>query len=426
MTALLLALIAQAAPARVLTLQEAERVAAERQPQIRAARAGTQAAEARADEARSPLLPQLSATAGYQRSTANIIPRPGFNSAGVNRTNDFTNFNFFSSAVTLSQLIWDFGQTTGRWRAAQAGAESTADQERSTGQQVLLQVRSAFFTSRADKELVAVARENLQNQHKHLEQIEGFVQAGTRPPIDLSSARAATANAEVQLTIAENSYVTSRVILNQAMGVEQPLDYDVSDEALPAVPGEDADPAVLIQQAIAARPDIAAFEQQVRVQELTLRSIRGAYWPALGGSVGFTQGGTRVDDLGWNLSAGVSLTWQLFQGGFTSAQVRESEANIVNAVAQLDALRQQVHVDVQQARLAIRAGKATLSSAQQALVAARDVLAQAEARYQNGAGSVIELGDAQVAAVQAGAQVVQAEFQLATARAQLTRALGRP
>ena len=124
--------------------------------------------------------------------------------------------------------------------------------------------------------------------------------------------------------------------------------------------------------------------------------------------------------------AGVSLTWQLFQGGFTSAQVRESEANIVNAVAQLDALRQQVHVDVQQARLAIRAGKATLSSAQQALVAARDVLAQAEARYQNGAGSVIELGDAQVATVQAGAQVVQAEFQLATARAQLVRALGRP
>ena len=230
----------------------------------------------------------------------------------------------------------------------------------------------------------------------------------------------------MQLTTAENAYITSRVLLNQAMGVEAPLDYDVSDEALPPVPGEDADPTALLQQAIAARPDIASFEQQVRVQQLTLRSIHGAYWPSLGGSLGFTQGGTKVDNLGWNLSGGVTLTWQLFQGGLTSAQVRESEANIANAVAQLDALRQQVNVDVEQARLAIRAGKATLVSAQQALVAARDVLAQAEARYQNGAGSVIELGDAQVAASQAGAQVVQAEFQLATARAQLLRALGRP
>ena len=424
MIVLLLALVAQAAPSRILTLQEAERVASERQPQIRAARAGTQAAEARADEARSGLLPQVSGTASYQRSTANIIPRPGFVSAQT--SSNFTTFNFFSTNVSLNQLIWDFGQTSGRWRAAQAGAQATADQEQSTAQQIVLQVRSAFFTSRADKELVGVARENLDNQRKHLEQIEGFVEAGTRPPIDLSSARAATANAQVQLTTAENAYITSRVLLNQAMGVEAPLDYDVSDEALPPVPGEDADPAALLQQAIAARPDIASFEQQVRVQQLTLRSIHGAYWPSLGGSLGFTQGGTRVDNLGWNLSGGVTLTWQLFQGGLTSAQVRESEANIANAVAQLDALRQQVNVDVEQARLAIRAGKATLVSAQQALVAARDVLAQAEARYQNGAGSVIELGDAQVAASQAGAQVVQAEFQLATARAQLLRALGRP
>ena len=111
-----------------------------------------------------------------------MIPRPGFNNAAT--ANDFSTFNFFSTNVSLNQLIWDFGQTSGRWRAAQAGAQATADQERSTAQQIVLQVRSAFFTSRADKELVGVARGNLENQRKHLEQIEGFVEAGTRPPIE--------------------------------------------------------------------------------------------------------------------------------------------------------------------------------------------------------------------------------------------------
>jgi len=38
---------------------------------------------------------------------------------------------------------------------------------------------------------------------------------------------------------------------------------------------------------------------------------------------------------------------------------------------------------------------------------------------------VIELGDAQIAAANAAAQVVQTDFQLATARAQLLWALGR-
>jgi outer membrane protein len=52
-------------------------------------------------------------------------------------------------------------------------------------------------------------------------------------------------------------------------------------------------------------------------------------------------------------------------------------------------------------------------------------LSLAEGRYQNGAGSVIELGDAQIAASNAAAHRVQTEFQLATARAQLRWAVGR-
>ena len=57
MIALLLTLLAQAAPPPVLTLDEAQRVARERQPQLRAARGSTQAAEGRVEQSRSGLLP---------------------------------------------------------------------------------------------------------------------------------------------------------------------------------------------------------------------------------------------------------------------------------------------------------------------------------------------------------------------------------
>ena len=55
---------------------------------------------------------------------------------------------------------------------------------------------------------------------------------------------------------------------------------------------------------------------------------------------------------------------------------------------------------------------------------ARDQLRLAEARYAQGLGSVIELGDAQVAVTAAAAQDVQARFNLSAARAQLMSALG--
>jgi outer membrane protein len=61
-----------------------------------------------------------------------------------------------------------------------------------------------------------------------------------------------------------------------------------------------------------------------------------------------------------------------------------------------------------------------------ALTNARQRLRLAEGRYQSGIGTVIELGDAQLALTAAAAQRVQADYTLSSSRgAQLLHALGR-
>lgn len=420
---------AQATPqARVVTLDEAVRAARAHQPQLRQARAQTAAAGARAREAKAGLLPQVSAQAGYQRTTANFLSRPGSVPGGTVRAGgggSFDTFNYFSSSVTANQLLYDFGQTSGRSDAAEASAEATQQSERASELQVVLNARAAYFDARANRALVDVARETLQNLQRHLDQIKGFVEAGTHPEIDLAQARSDLANARVQLISAENGYLVSKATLNQAMGVEGPLDYEVAAEELTPVDGEDKPIEPLLDEAIGARPEIASLRDQVRAQQLTVRAIEGGYGPALGATLGFAQGGTSLDQLGWNLSAGLTLTWQIYQGGLTTAQVREGEANEAQAVAQLDTARQQLRVEVEQARLQVLAARASLGAAQDALVNARDRLRLAEGRYETGVGSSIELGDSQVALTQAQVQSVQAVQKLSTARAQLLKALGR-
>jgi outer membrane protein len=189
---------------------------------------------------------------------------------------------------------------------------------------------------------------------------------------------------------------------------------------------DDPDGARLFAEATAARPEVGALEEQVRANQLTTSALRGQYGPAISATAGFTQGGEFLRDLGWNATAGVTLSWQIFQGGLTRAEVQEAEANVANTVAQLDLLRQQIRSDVDSARLAVRAAKASISATQEALANAKVRLQLAEQRYQVGVGSAIELGDAQVALTQAAAQAVQADDRLATARAQLLRAVGRP
>jgi len=418
---------AQAAPLRVVSLAEAVQTAKSRQPQLAQARANTAAARARADELRAPILPQLTGTASYQRSTANFVARPGSvpSQFGTREATSLDTFNFFSFGLTLNQYIWDFGQTTGRWKAARAVAEGQAATEHATELQVALGVRTAYFTARAQKSLVQVARENFANQERHLKQAEGFVKVGTRPEIDLAQARTDRANAQVQLINAENAYEVAKAQLNQAMGVEGDTDYDVQDDALAEIGGEEQAREALVEEAVKARPDLMSLERQIAGQKLTLSAVKGGYGPTLGAGMSLTESGTDLTALTWNWSASVNLNWPLFSGLLTYSQTKEANANLAALEAQRSTLRQQVRVEVEQARLQVRAAKASLAAAGEALTNARERLRLAEARYAAGVGNIIEQGDAQVAAANAAAQAVQAEYNLSSARAQLLKALGR-
>ena len=423
--ALLFVATTQAAAPRVLTLDEALASARAHQPQVRQAAAATAAALARADESLAPLLPQISGNAGYQRGTINYTNTANGQSTAGGPESWSTSGNY-TFGLSASQLLYDFGQARGRWRASKATAEAQRDSERTTLDQVLFAVRSAFFQARAAKELVRVADETLANQNKHLEQVQGFVDVGTQPEIALAQSKTNVANAQVQLINAENGYETAKAVLNQAMGVEESTEYDVADESPAPLDGEDGTLDSLVDEAVKTRPELAALAGQILAQELTLRSIKGSYGPTLGASTGLSDVGPNIPGLTWNWSAALTLTIPIFKGGLTDAQVRESEAGLASLRAQYDLEHQQVRLDVDQARLAVRAAKAAVEASAQALVNAGDLLRLAEGRYEAGVGSIIELGDAQVAATSAGQQKVQSDYSLAEARAGLLRALGRP
>lgn len=414
------------ASARILTLEEALALGRKNQPQLRQAQANTVAAAARADEAQSGLLPQLSASAFYERTTVNTSAQ-SLLASGKSVSITTRNLGYWSVAATLSQLIYDFGQVSGRWRASQAASASQRETETSTAIQTDLGVKIAFFAARAARDMVGVARDNLSDQQAHVAQTKAFVDHGTHPEIDLAVARTNEANAQAQLIASENSYFTAKAQLNQAMGDEEPTDYEIADESPVSVEGEDLVLEPLLNEALNHRPDLASLLDQARSQRLTLDSIRGAYAPTLGLTANYTDAGVQTFSpiLVPNGYVGLNLTWNLFQGGLTNAQVREAEANFVAAQAAVDTVRLQVRVDVEQARLAVRAAKGVLEANLLALASAKEQLRLADRRYATGIGNAIELADSQLAYTTAAAQVVQANYNLSTSRAQLVRALGR-
>jgi outer membrane protein len=410
----------QAAPLPVFTLEEALALADAR-PAVRLQQANARAAGARADQARSALLPQVQANADWSRDTTNAAPTPG---GGASWVADSTMSDSFRASLGASQLIWKGGSANRSWKAARSEAEASSLDATSSVQQARWEVRSAYFFAMAAKELVGVAREALSNQERHLAQVEAFIQAGTRPEIDRAQARADLANSRVDLIHAENTFRLARHQLDQATGRMNVYDYDVADEDMPAVQGEDVALDVLLARARSQRPDLAAEHERLVAVQATLRAAEGGYSPEISASASVGSGGAQLDREAINWGGGLTLGLPIFAGGDIRANVAEARASFDAEKARDDILELQVRTAVAQAQADVQAASAALGASDDALAAARERLSLAEGRYKTGVGSAIELGDAQLEATRAAAQKVQARLDLATARATLLMTIG--
>ena len=429
--ALLLALQAE-----VLSLNQAEHRAEVGHPALTAGQADSAAAAAVAMEARAALMPQISLAAGYRYATANRTVRIGTSPAFVpavlaSRPMSTNLYDYLTTGITLSQLIYDFGQSTGAARTAALQAEAAAFTAESVRLDVLLGVRLAFFAARARKELLDVAREGFATQQQHLAQVGGYVEVKMRPPIDLVQARADVGTMELRMITAENDYAMAKVDLERAMGGVSGDDFEVGSDALPAIEDEGQSASVLFAGA-AGRPDLVGADRQVKANEQALSAARGGYFPqvhlvlaAIDAGPMFHPGPFASDNLRWNYSAGLTLAWPLLEGGRTVGRNRQAGATLDASRARRALLETDVRVQIERARRGIITATATVRISQATVVNARERLRLATGRYQAGVGTALEARDAQLAYLNAAADGVQAQFDLSVARAQLLRTLGR-
>jgi outer membrane protein len=406
-----------------LRLDEAIGLALKHHPTLFQAEATKDAANARTESARAPALPQVTAQGQYQRTTDNTVPR---RPTAADPSWNGNTFNRFSLGASASQLIYDFGQTTGRWDAAAANEEAAKSNEQALRTQLVTTVRRTYFQAKAQEDLTAVAEDTLINQEKHAQQIERLVQVGMRPEIDRLSAETNVANARVQWITAQNAYELACTTFTQSLGLPATPGYAPGNDDLPPLAEEKAAVSALIEKALAQRNELVTFAKQRKSLEATLQASEGAMRPSLVAQANVSAGGAELGHLVPNGWLGALINWPIFQGGESTAHVREARANLQILRAQEDTFRLQVRIEVEQAALNLQAARSVLEASHTALFSAQKQLQLAESRYTAGLGSVIELDDAQVRTTQAAAQNVNARYALASARATLRGALGIP
>jgi OMF family outer membrane factor len=403
----------------MLSMVRAVEIALKQQPNVRAARAQADAAVGRVELARVPEQPVVALSATL--SAGSRQQRPFFTAqeaTGLQARADWR--------------IYDFGLTAANIHSAQANADAAKATIATTGLDVRQQVELAYLESVARHKLIAVAQATVKSEEGHLDQAKRFVAAQAHDPIEVAQAQARLANARSSLAQAVSNEAVALANLRAAIGWVDPTRAPEVDPNWP-VPSDQTPPdlAALTADARQHRPELYALDKQLEAADASLtaahaerRPVLSAfalaqYSPVTGNAFDFTTNDQPV----W--SAGLTLAWNLWDGGKSRADVHVARANLQNAAAQRDELLVTLTSTLEAARAQILANRANVQASNEAVQAAQAELKLANARYAQGLGSQIELADAQTAVTTAEGNLVSAEWQLADAWATLRRQLGQ-
>jgi len=414
-----------------LSLAECIETALKNQPSILAAHANIDAGMGRETQAASPYFPQVSASTGYNESR-----QLGGALGGETTSKSYT------TTLQVNQLIYDFGKTGHAYEAARWGTRSSEQDAERVRQEVVLNVKQAFFALLQADRLVAAAQKTVEQTESHLSQAQAFFHAGSKPRFDVTRAEVDVNNAKLSLINAKNSVRIRTIALNNAMGADPGRATQITGEfpPVPLLPTLEQ----ALADALKSRPEFNKAEADIEAATARVKAERSNYMPSLSANGAYTWAhGTTETDFGgqslpgfsgqvlqsdiqdsWN--AGIMLTVPLFQGGLTRGRVSEARANLLALKAQRDMIRQSILLELNQAFADIEGATARVEVMESTVKKAQENLELAQGRYEAGIGPYIEVTDAQLAAVNAETDHIQAQYDYQLAVARLLKAIGAP
>lgn len=454
-------------PLKNLFLQDAEEIALEYNKSFLIAQESTFQAQERKQQAISRFLPSI----GYRGEFRDIDKKELFFDVF---SSDFTfTHQGYSSIFQLSQPIFSTDLLFGL-KSSQLQAEVFSYAQANTKNELLLAVRDRYFAVLFYEKSLEIERENIQYLAYALEQEQGKLEAGSSTPFEVNQSKVSVANAISlyyatlkKLKNARNALVISLGIdpllepeiflaeetmpVHQIPEIEiklQELDekYNYRQKTFPTTEDylrhidslEYARKLTLFTQrevqeyldlAFCSRPDLQARRLEVDVANQNVNQKLGTYLPKISGYVRYSYNDV---DLGtkpffyqdYDYSAGIVLTWNLFDSFLREHEVREARSVRSSSKIQYDKEWQRIEVEIRNGLYLLEEAMLTYSSATQAVFVAEQAREQAKDKLEFGRIAPLEYRDSVNQLAQARNQQNQASYDLLAAYYQVRFATG--
>ncbi|MBK9166131.1 MAG: TolC family protein [Bryobacterales bacterium] len=404
--------VAAALPAQErmrLNLYQAQEIALRNHPRADVAILEARAAEQSPTQERANLRPVVqSHLTGAGAATQSRL--------GAGAINNPIIFSRVATGMTLSQMLYDWGRTRNMVDAAIERARSSSDTARFVQAEVLLGVRQAYFAALRARTVLTVARETVEARSLVADQVQALFDAKLKSGLDLSFARVNVAEAQMLLASAENDRAAADAGLSTAMGFSEPREFDLDPEPLDvsALPPEED----LSREALENRPDLSALRHQVEAARRFTDAERALLKPSFSAAASAGLVPAHVAGIRSEYGAvALNISLPILNGNLFRSRIAEAELRERAATQRLQAAANEVRRDLRVALLSLDSAAQRVRLAGELVRQSTEALELAEARYELGLSSIVELSQAQLGKTQADLQEANARFEYQLHRA---------
>lgn len=350
-----------------------------------------------------------------------------------------------SGTASMGVLPWSSGADA--VRSAERALERAALTRREARNNLYIALHTQYFNLRQAQTDLALAQATLALRERQLQIVTAQNQAGSATLSDLLTAQQNLDAARSSLVSAQGALELARLTLAGTLGLApQQLGNPTTPPEEPSLPDEGLE--VLLQRALAARPDVLRALSQLRDAEENLASAeRDRLIPNASMSAAYSSSGNSLS-AGLNFksgtaslsaalpvtqstsstvlqgySLGLSLSVPIFDP-MSDSRIRTAQTTLQAARQALETARKAAELDVRQKYQNLQTAQAAVAAARAALNTANQNLRTAQARLQAGTGTSVEVQAAQVSQLQAQRNLEAARIQAQLAALALQNALG--
>jgi outer membrane protein len=400
-----------------LTLAQAEAFALKDHPAIASADFRSSASNKVVNATQSAYYPTV-----FGNVTGALVADPGTAIAAGNLTTSSIS-NRFAVGGTLLQMVTDFGRTSALVHVAQFQAKAQGQVAVETREQVLLGVVEAYFDVLGSEAVLHATEEALENRRLTLRQIKALQQSQLKSTLDVSFAQVLESEAELAVYRGENTVHESRARLGAAIGQQQTVNAPLEDEQLPAPLEPDVEALVSIAEQ--QRPDLLALDARrnaAHQYEQAEKDLRNPLINVLAAAGEIPEHDHTLHDN--YVAAGFNINLPLFTGGLYKARREEADLQARAEDKDFEDLSNRIARDVREAWFEANNAFHQLDVTARLVEEARTSLRLAQARYDNGLGSIVELNEAQLNETSAEIQAASAKYGYLSRRSELDFATG--